>query len=85
MRQAGILAAAGVYALSHNIDRLADDHANAVRLAEGLSGIDAIHIDEKALQTNMVLADIDADMQALVKHPGYPHQSRQPRAPGNPP
>ena len=68
MRQAGILAAAGLYALSHNIDRLADDHANAARLADGLSGIDAIHIDEKARQTNMVLADIDADMQALVKH-----------------
>mgnify|MGYP005845527035 FL=1 len=68
MRQAGILAAAGLYALSHNINRLADDHANAARLAEGLSGIDAIRIDEKTLQTNMVLADIDADMQALVKH-----------------
>ncbi|MCA1793745.1 MAG: low-specificity L-threonine aldolase [Desulfotignum sp.] len=68
MRQAGILAAAGLYALSHNIDRLAQDHANAVRLAEGLSGIDAIHIDEKTLQTNMVLADINADMQALVDH-----------------
>ncbi|HKL01324.1 MAG TPA: low-specificity L-threonine aldolase [Desulfotignum sp.] len=68
MRQAGILAAAGLYALSHNIDRLADDHTNAARLAEGISSIDAIHIDEKTLQTNMVLADIDTDMQALVKH-----------------
>ncbi len=68
MRQAGILAAAGLYALSHNIDRLADDHANAVRLAEGLSCIDGIHIDEKTLQTNMVMADFDADIQALVKH-----------------
>jgi threonine aldolase len=68
MRQAGILAAAGLYALSHNIDRLADDHANAARLAEGLSGIDAIRIDDKTVQTNMVFAHIDADMDALVSH-----------------
>jgi threonine aldolase len=68
MRQAGILAAAGLYALSHNIDRLAEDHANAARLAEGLSGIEAIHIDMDAVQTNMVHARIDADMTALVQH-----------------
>lgn len=68
MRQAGILAAAGLYALSHNVERLADDHANAARLAEGLSGIEAIHIDMDALQTNMVHARIDADMTALTRH-----------------
>ena len=68
MRQAGILAAAGLYALSHHIDRLADDHANAVRLAAGLSGIPGIHVDETAVQTNMVFARFDADMTALVKH-----------------
>ncbi len=68
MRQAGILAAAGLYALSHNIDRLADDHANAARLAEGLSGIEAIHVDMDAVQTNMVHARIDADMTALMRH-----------------
>ena len=42
MRQAGVLAAAGLYALEHNIERLADDHANAALLAEGLSHIDGI-------------------------------------------
>jgi threonine aldolase len=68
MRQAGILAAAGQYALSRNIDRLADDHANASRLAEGLSGIDAVHVDMDAVQTNMVHARIDADMTALTQH-----------------
>ncbi len=68
MRQAGFLGAAGLYALSHNIDRLAEDHANAARLAEGLSGINAIHIDMDAVQTNMVHARIDADMTALTQH-----------------
>lgn len=68
MRQAGILAAAGLYALSHNIDRLADDHANAARLAKGLSGIDAIQIDTPAVQTNMVHTCIDADMTDLTQH-----------------
>jgi threonine aldolase len=68
MRQAGILAAAGLYALSHNIDRLADDHANAARLAAGLSGIPGIHVDENAVQTNMVFARFDADMPALLQH-----------------
>ncbi|MCA1786314.1 MAG: low-specificity L-threonine aldolase [Desulfobacteraceae bacterium] len=68
MRQAGILAAAGLFALSHNIDRLTDDHANAILLAEGLSGIDAVRIDEKAVQTNMVHAEIDGDMAGLVRY-----------------
>ncbi len=68
MRQAGILAAAGLYALSHNIERLADDHANAARLAQGLSGIPGIHVDANAVQTNMVFARIDTDMNALVEH-----------------
>jgi threonine aldolase len=68
MRQAGILAAAGLYALSHNVARLADDHANAARLAAGLSGIDAVHIDMEAVQTNMVFAHTEADMGALVSH-----------------
>jgi threonine aldolase len=68
MRQAGILAAAGLYALSRNIDRLAEDHAHAARLAAGLSGIPGIRVDEKAVQTNMVFARMDADMPALVRH-----------------
>ena len=54
MRQAGIIAAGGIYALEHNIDRLAEDHVNARRLAEGLAAIDALDVDMAGVQTNMV-------------------------------
>jgi threonine aldolase len=58
MRQAGILAAAGLYALDHNVDRLADDHANAARLAAGLS--------ERGytvwpVETNIVIFEVPGD------------------------
>lgn len=59
MRQSGLLAAAALYALDHNIDRLADDHANAKRLAEGLSKIPGITIDPATVETNIVIFDID--------------------------
>ncbi len=59
MRQAGILAAAGLYALEHNIARLADDHENAARLARGLSDIAQLKVT--APETNMVFADIEAE------------------------
>ena len=58
MRQAGILAAAGLYALENNIERLADDHVNAAALAKGLSAIDALRID--APQTNIFWMDVPA-------------------------
>ncbi len=58
MRQAGILAAAGLYALEHNIARLAEDHENAARLARGLS--DIAQIEVAMPDTNMVFADIPA-------------------------
>jgi threonine aldolase len=54
MRQAGVIAAAGLYALEHHVDRLADDHANARRLAEGLAAIDGITIDSSSVETNIV-------------------------------
>lgn len=54
MRQAGIIAAAGIYALQHNIDRLAEDHANATLLASGLAALPDIHVDPATVQTNMV-------------------------------
>ncbi|SAL67047.1 low-specificity L-threonine aldolase [Caballeronia humi] len=56
MRQAGVIAAACLYALDHHIEGLAEDHANAARLAEGLSQIDGISIQSQA--TNMVFARI---------------------------
>ncbi len=54
MRQAGILAAAGLYAINHNIDRLADDHARAERLAQGLSGLEGLNVEGGGAHTNMV-------------------------------
>jgi threonine aldolase len=54
MRQAGILAAAGIYALEHNVERLAEDHLNAKRLAQGIADIDGIDIDFDAVVTNIL-------------------------------
>ncbi|MDA3917311.1 MAG: low-specificity L-threonine aldolase [Deltaproteobacteria bacterium] len=62
MRQAGFLAGAGIYALLNNIERMEQDHINALALAKGLSEIKDIHINMKIVQTNMVFADINADM-----------------------
>jgi threonine aldolase len=57
MRQAGIVAAAGVYALEHHVDRLAEDHARARRLAEGL--VDAgLELDVDAVETNFVQLNV---------------------------
>ena len=57
MRQAGIVAAAGVYALEHNIDRLAEDHARARRLAEGLQEA-GVPVDLEQVETNFVQVDV---------------------------
>jgi threonine aldolase len=54
MRQAGILAAAGIYALEHNVERLAEDHLNAKRLAKGIAEIDGLDIDVSAVETNIL-------------------------------
>jgi len=58
MRQAGIIAAGGIYALEHNITRLAEDHANAQHLALGLTGIPGIALDPACVETNLVFFDI---------------------------
>jgi threonine aldolase len=58
MRQAGMIAAAGVYALEHNIERLAEDHAKAKALAKGLEQIRGISLDVSAVETNIVVFDI---------------------------
>jgi threonine aldolase len=57
MRQSGILAAAGIYALEHNVERLADDHANARLLAEGLEAIPGVRLDPGMPETNIVFFD----------------------------
>jgi threonine aldolase len=56
MRQAGIVAAAGLYALEHNVERLAEDHANAARLAQLLGDINGITVEP--VQTNMVFVRV---------------------------
>ena len=58
MRQAGIIAAAGVVALETMVDRLAEDHANARKLARGLTQVPGISIDPGSLPTNLVFFDI---------------------------
>ncbi|MBC7254780.1 MAG: low-specificity L-threonine aldolase [Chloroflexi bacterium] len=55
MRQAGIIAAAGIVALEQMVDRLAEDHANAKRLAEGLANIPGIVVDPASVRTNIVM------------------------------
>ena len=59
MRQGGVLAACGLYALEHNVERLADDHARARRLAMALAAIEGIAVDE--VETNMVWATLPAE------------------------
>jgi threonine aldolase len=58
MRQAGIIAAAGIVALEQMVDRLADDHANARRLAEGLAEIPGLAINADRVQTNIVIFEV---------------------------
>jgi threonine aldolase len=67
MRQAGVLAAAGLYALEHNVARLAEDHANAQRLAQGLARIEGLAV--APAQTNMVFVRIPpAQCEPLGRH-----------------
>jgi threonine aldolase len=60
LRQGGIIAAACDYALDHHVARLADDHVNARRLAEGLQGLPGIAIDPSEVETNLVYFDVGA-------------------------
>jgi threonine aldolase len=58
MRQAGVLAAAGIVALETMVDRLAEDHSNARKLAEGLAGLPGIVLDPKRVETNLVIFEM---------------------------
>jgi threonine aldolase len=58
MRQAGVVAAAGIIALERMIDRLAEDHRRAKRLAEGLHAIDPRLADPRLVETNIVMVEI---------------------------
>ena len=70
MRQAGGLAAAAIYALDHHIQRLADDHARARRLADGLAGLPGFVVEPP--QTNIVFVDLAgaarSRSEALLAH-----------------
>ena len=63
LRQAGILAAAGVYALRNNIERLAEDHAKAKQFARGLAECAAVRLDPQPVETNIVLIDVSPSGQ----------------------
>jgi len=58
LRQAGIVAAAGIYALDHHVERLAEDHANARRFAEAVTAIDGVTLPYGAVDTNIVFVDV---------------------------
>ena len=62
MRQSGILAAAGLYALDHHVARLADDHANARLIAERLAGLSGVLIDLATVETNIIVFRLAAGM-----------------------
>ena len=61
MRQAGIIAAAGIVAVTEMIDRLADDHANAKKLAYGLSKLDGLELQPDTVESNIVFFDLVRD------------------------
>jgi threonine aldolase len=76
MRQAGFLAAAGLYALDHHVDRLAEDHENAQILAKGLAGVPGIDLNPAEVETNLVIFRIvrpgmtPADLTGRLKERG---------------
>jgi threonine aldolase len=65
MRQAGIIAAAGIVALETMIDRLAEDHSNARRLAQGLAGIKGIRLAQDEIPTNIVMFHLSPELSVV--------------------
>jgi threonine aldolase len=86
MRQVGVLAAAGLVALEHMVDRLAEDHANARTLAEGLAELPGVRCDLGRVQTNLVYFDLEkmpahafldeCAKRGVVSEPTGPHTVR---------
>ena len=70
MRQVGVLAAAGIVALETMIDRLAEDHARARRLAEGLAQVPGISVDPERFRTNIVFVDVDPSVGPVQEFMG---------------
>ena len=67
MRQAGMLAAAGIYALQHNVERLKEDHENARVLAEGLMRVSQVKVSGGDARTNMVFVDVDHEQSTKLR------------------
>jgi len=67
MRQAGIIAAAGIYALENHITRLQEDHHNASLLAEGLSQIEELSLEPEAAKTNMVFVPLGLEKSLKLR------------------
>ncbi len=67
MRQAGIIAAAGIYALDHMVDRLADDHAHAKILAHGLASLPMIDLDPETIDTNIIIFGVRGDANEFAR------------------
>ena len=85
MRQAGVLAAAGIVALNEMVERLADDHANARKLAQGLAEMPGVSIDPSQIHTNIVYFEInreDLTVEELVKRLGDNGARMLPVGPG---
>ena len=89
MRQAGILAQAGLFALEQHVTRLADDHRRARRLAEGLAALPAIELDLSQVQSNMVFLRLrngeSAPLLAFMKERGILFSGYGETAAGDPP
>jgi threonine aldolase len=66
MRQAGIIAAGAVYALRYHVDRLAEDHTHARRLAEGLAALPGLKLDPADVETNIVIFDVAGGLDATT-------------------
>ncbi|MBV8146054.1 MAG: low specificity L-threonine aldolase, partial [Gammaproteobacteria bacterium] len=64
MRQAGIIAAGGIFALRNHVSRLAEDHSNARRLAEGLARLPGVALDPGSVETNIVLFEVNGALDA---------------------
>ncbi|WP_246046265.1 threonine aldolase family protein [Thermosporothrix hazakensis] len=79
MRQAGIIAAAGIYALEHHVERLAEDHENAKLLAQGLAEVPGIRIRPQDVETNIVFFDVTETgmtTQQFIDRARYEHGVR---------
>jgi threonine aldolase len=85
MRQAGIIAAAGIYALTHHVERLADDHRRARQLAEKINDLPDLSVDLQTVESNMVYIDHSAtglssnELAALLKSVGVIVSTRPPK------